>query len=204
MSALVVVDFGAGNVASMVKAFRKIGAAPEIVTRPEQVAAAARVVVPGVGHFGAAMRELRARGLDVALKDCVARNIPVLGVCIGLQVLFDASAEAPEETGLGLIKGKCRRFDDPTGRLKVPQIGWNQVKPREGSRLFRGIASGTSFYFIHSFYAVPEDPEVRAATTDYGLDYLCAAERGRLGAVQFHPEKSGPAGLALLANFLDF
>jgi glutamine amidotransferase len=205
VSGLVVVDFGAGNVASMVKALRQIGGAPEIVTTPEQVATAARIVVPGVGAFGAAMKHIRERGLDVAVKDAVARGVPTLGVCIGLQILFDSSAESPDEKGLSLEKGACIRFaeTDPRGeRLKVPQIGWNNVKARADSKLFKGIAEGSSFYFIHSYYAVPSNKSVIAATSDYGVEYTCAIERDRLAAVQFHPEKSGPKGLAVLTNFL--
>jgi imidazole glycerol phosphate synthase glutamine amidotransferase subunit len=205
VSALAVVDFGAGNVASMVKALKKIGAVPEVVTKPEQVAKASRIVFPGVGAFGAAMREVRERGLDAALKDAVARDVPVLGVCIGLQILFEGSAETPDAQGLGFFGGSCRRFDESSDwgeRLKVPQIGWNEVKPREGAKLFRGIEPGSTFYFIHSYHAEPEDDAIVAARCRYGTDYVCAVERGRLAAVQFHPEKSGPKGLAVLANFL--
>ncbi len=205
MSGLVVVDFGAGNVASMVKALRKIGAAPEIVTAPGPVARADRIIVPGVGAFGAAMRELRARGLDKAIHDAVPRNVPILGCCIGLQVLFESSEETQGALGLGIFQGGCKRFAEaaPSGeRLKVPQIGWNSVIPNPGSRLFRDLPAASSFYFIHSYYAVPVDPAIVAATTDYGLDYACAVERGRVAAVQFHPEKSGPNGLKLLENFL--
>ena len=202
MSGLVVVDFGAGNVASMMKALRKIGAFPEVVTKPEQVAKASRIVFPGVGAFGAAMREVRRRGLDAALRDAIAREVPVLGVCIGLQILFDGSAETPGEAGLSFFKGACRRFEPRGDALKVPQIGWNQVRPREGTRLFAGIEPSSSFYFIHSYHAEPTDKSIVAATCEYGVEYVCSVERGKLAAVQFHPEKSGPKGLAVLANFL--
>jgi imidazole glycerol phosphate synthase glutamine amidotransferase subunit len=205
VSSLVVVDFGAGNVASMVKALRKIGAAPEVVSRPEEITQAARVVFPGVGAFGSAMREIKKRGLDTAIRDAVNRGVPVLGVCIGLQIFFEGSAETPGEPGLGLLKGSCARFADrsPSGeRLKVPEIGWNTVTPRAGSKLFAGVSPGSYFYFIHSYYAVPADAQVTAATTEYGVEYTCAVERGRLAAVQFHPEKSGPKGLTVLSNFL--
>jgi glutamine amidotransferase len=205
MSGLVVVDFGAGNVASMVKALRKIGGAPEIVTRAEDVAGADRVIVPGVGAFGAAMAEMRKRGLEPAIKDAIARGIPVLGVCIGLQVFFDSSEETPGVTGLSVFGGGCHRFVEsaPSGdRLKVPQIGWNTVKPSPRSKIFAGLEEGASFYFIHSYYARPKDPSIVAATTDYGVVYTCAVERDRVAAVQFHPEKSGANGLKVLANFL--
>jgi glutamine amidotransferase/cyclase len=200
MSGLVVIDFGAGNVASMVKALKRVGGAPTVVTGPQDVAAAERIVFPGVGHFGAAMRELRARSMDKAILDAIARSVPILAVCIGLQVLFEGSAEAPGERGLGVFAGACRRFADSAG--KVPQIGWNQVKPRSDAKLFRGIEPSSSVYFIHSYYAVPGDPSIVAATAEYGVDYCCAVERGRLAATQFHPEKSGPVGLKVLENFL--
>lgn len=205
MSSLVVVDFGAGNVASMVKALRKVGGAPVVVSEPEQIANAARIVFPGVGAFGAAMEEMRKRKLDQAIKDAAARGLPVLGVCIGLQVFFESSEETPGVQGLGIFEGGCRRFAEqsPRGeRLKVPQIGWNQAKPSPSSKLFEGIAPGSSFYFIHSYHAQPEDRTIVAATSDYGTDYVCAVERGRTAAVQFHPEKSGANGLQILANFL--
>jgi imidazole glycerol phosphate synthase glutamine amidotransferase subunit len=189
----------------MVKALRKIGAAPTIVTKPEEIASASRVVVPGVGAFGAAMTELRTRGIEKALREALARDVPVLGVCIGLQVFFDSSEETPGEKGLGLFKGACKRFAEaaPSGeRLKVPQIGWNQVKPVPGSKLFEGLSPGSSFYFIHSYHCVPEDRSITAATTEYGVEYVCAVERGKLAAVQFHPEKSAANGLKVLENFL--
>jgi imidazole glycerol phosphate synthase glutamine amidotransferase subunit len=197
---LVVVDFGAGNVASMVKALRKLGASPAIVTSPGEVEGASRVIVPGVGAFGAAMTELRKRHLEHAIRAAVERGVPVLGVCIGLQVFFESSEETPGVVGLGLFEGGCKRFGE--ARLKVPQIGWNSVKPEASSKLFQGIPEGSSFYFIHSYYACPKDPTIVAATADYGVDYPCAVERGKLAAVQFHPEKSGRNGLKILENFL--
>ncbi len=213
---LVVIDFGAGNVASMVKALRKLGASPEIVTTPGAIEQAARVIVPGVGAFGAAMTELRKRHLEHAIRGAIERDVPVLGVCIGLQVLFDSSEETSGVAGLGLLPGSCKRFTGDRGaepresshgtaageRLKVPQIGWNTVKPTASSTLFRGIPEGSSFYFVHSYHAVPRDPSIVAATADYGVEYACAFERRKLAAVQFHPEKSGKNGLRVLENFL--
>lgn len=204
MGGLVVLDFGAGNVASMLKALRKVGGAPIVVDRPEDVRAADRVVFPGVGQFRAAMTEIHARGIDEAVRDAIQREVPTLGVCIGLQILFEGSAEAPGVRGLSVLEGECLRFSEQGrdgGRLKVPQIGWNEVTPRAGSKLFKGLKP-SSFYFVHSFHAVPKDATIVAATADYGVDYCCAVERGRLAAVQFHPEKSGPVGLKVLENFL--
>jgi imidazole glycerol phosphate synthase glutamine amidotransferase subunit len=204
MSRLVVLDIGAGNVASMVKALRKLGATPEVVKTPEELATASRIVFPGVGVFGAAMKEIRRRGLDAALADAVKRDVPLLGVAVGLQLLFQGSQESPDEPGLGLLPGKCVRLSgEAKGEpLKVPEIGWNQVTPREDSHLFQGIEPGSNFYFVHAYHAVPVDRSLVAATCEYGLEYACACERGRLAAVQFHPEKSGPKGLTVLANFL--
>jgi imidazole glycerol phosphate synthase glutamine amidotransferase subunit len=161
-----------------------------------------KIVFPGDGHFATAMASLKKSGYDEAVKEWIRADRPFLGICIGLQLLFDSSEEAPPVDGvavrgLSIIPGTVKRFP---GR-KVPQIGWNETEARPRSRLFRGLPAKSFFYYIHSYYAAPGDDETVAAEADYYLRYCCAAERGALAAVQFHPEKSGAVGLKLLENW---
>ncbi|MDR2470871.1 MAG: imidazole glycerol phosphate synthase subunit HisH [Treponema sp.] len=203
-----VINYGAGNLGSVMNALGRLGAAARFARGPEELSLAPdkgfdQIIFPGDGHFAAAMGSLEKSGYAQALREWIAADRPFLGICIGLQVLFDFSEEAPpvdgkEIRGLGLVPGGVRRFP---GR-KVPQIGWNQTAARPGSRLFRGLPDNAFFYYIHSYYAAPADPSVSAAEADYYLRYCSAVERGALAAVQFHPEKSGAAGLTLLENWL--
>jgi len=195
-----IIDYGAGNLGSVVHALERLGAPARFVRGPEELAGATpftRVLFPGDGHFGTAMAALRATGYDEALRGWIAADRPFLGICIGLQLLFEESEEAPGVAGLGVIPGRVRRFP---GR-KVPQIGWNSTTARPASRLFRGLPPDSFFYYIHSYYVDPGDPAVVAAEADYYLRYCVAVERGGLAAAQFHPEKSGALGLRLLENF---
>ncbi len=203
-----VVDYGAGNLGSVMNAFERLGVAARFVRGPEELATGAgrspyeRIVFPGDGHFATAMASLSASGYAPALADWIAADKPFLGICIGLQLLFDGSEEAPpaegrEIRGLGVIPGRVKKFP---GR-KVPQIGWNRTIARRDSALFRGLPENSFFYYIHSYYVDPLDRRDTAAEADYYLRYCSAVERGALAAVQFHPEKSGAPGLALLQNW---
>ncbi|MDR1238860.1 MAG: imidazole glycerol phosphate synthase subunit HisH [Treponema sp.] len=201
-----VIDYGAGNLGSVMNALRRLSIPARFASGPEELSPAAspfeRIIFPGDGHFATAMASLEQSGYAAAIRDWIAADRPFLGICIGLQLLFDSSEEAPpvngkKTRGLGLVPGAVRRFP---GR-KVPQIGWNQTLPRPGSKLFQGLPENTFFYYIHSYYAAPDNPAATAAEADYYLRYCSAVERGALAAVQFHPEKSGAAGLRLLENW---
>lgn len=194
-----VIDSGHGNLASVVNAIEVLGAQPHVTSRPEEIARARTTVFPGQGAAPAAMASLRRDGLDAAIREAIAGGAGILGICLGMQVILACSEEGPVTT-LDLIPGTVRRFSSADRALKVPQIGWNTVR-HSGDPLFAGIPSGTHFYFVHSYYCVP-DPAVAIGWTDYGIEYCSALRRGNLWAVQFHPEKSGPGGLRLLANFL--
>jgi imidazole glycerol phosphate synthase glutamine amidotransferase subunit len=200
-----VVDYGAGNLGSVMNALKRLGFSARFVRGPEELSADSpyeRVLFPGDGHFATAMASLERTGYGEALRGWIRADRPFLGICIGLQLLFDSSEEAPPVEGkpvrgLGLIPGTVRRFP---GR-KVPQIGWNQTAARPSSKLFRGLPDNSFFYYIHSYYADPGDDRVTTAEAEYYLRYCSAVERGALAAVQFHPEKSGAIGLELLKNW---
>ncbi|HEX6828121.1 MAG TPA: imidazole glycerol phosphate synthase subunit HisH [Burkholderiales bacterium] len=204
---IAVVDYGMGNLRSVAKALEHV--APDAEVRvtgdPAVVRAAARVVVPGQGAMPDCMRELDARGLRPAVREAAAEK-PFLGICIGLQMLFESSEEG-QVAGLGLLAGAVRRFPAPAmvegqgNRLKVPHMGWNQVRQAACHPLWEGIPDGSRFYFVHSYYADPGEREVVAGVSAYPFEFCCAVARGNLFAVQFHPEKSAAAGLRLLANF---
>lgn len=187
-------DYGGGNAGSMVRALARVGASLRVAARGEEAQDAERLVLPGVGHFGTVMKALRERGLDEVVARHVRAGRPFLGVCVGLQVLLDASDEAPGVPGLGLVAGRVVRFRE----AKVPQVGFNRV---ETTRDSRALAPGY-FYFVNSYYAVPADPSAVAATAEYGVRFAAALEVGALLAVQFHPEKSGASGLAFLERWL--
>ncbi|MTW22652.1 imidazole glycerol phosphate synthase subunit HisF [Allochromatium palmeri] len=194
-------DYGAGNVRSLRNAIHALGFELTEIKRPEDILKAERLIFPGVGAFGAAMERLHRLGYVEPLKAYLAAGRPYLGICIGLQALFEGSDESPGVAGLGVIPGRIRRFDAPG--LSVPHMGWNDVRVERDSPLFAGYA-GEKLYFVHSYHAEPhaENADWRLATTDYGTPFLSAVQRGRVGAVQFHPEKSGAAGLRLLRHFL--
>lgn len=198
---IVVVDYGAGNLRSVVRALTNVGANPLATNDPEIVRRAGAVVFPGVGATRDTMDSLRRLGLDKALGEIVRAGVPVLGICVGMQVLLQRSEEFGEHRCLGIVSGTVRRL--PDGQ-KVPQIGWNQVRFQNGAAehpLFAGIADDTDFYFVHSYYCDLAAPALVAATTDYGVAFTSVLLRDNLAAVQFHPEKSGRYGLRLLANF---
>lgn len=194
-------DYGAGNVRSLRNAIHALGFSLTEIERPEDILQAERLIFPGVGAFGAAMERLHRLGYVEPLKEYLAAGRPFLGICIGLQALFEGSEESPGVAGLGLIPGRIRRFD--AGALSVPHMGWNDARVERDSPLFADYA-GEKLYFVHSYRAepTPENADWRLATTDYGSPFLSAVQRGRVAAVQFHPEKSGAAGLRLLQHFL--
>lgn len=195
-----VLDYGIGNVHSARKALEKMGADARLTSDHEVVAAADGVVLPGVGAFGACMDALRATGLEGPTRDAVASGRPFLGICVGMQMLFDRSEEDPDARGLGLIPGTIRWI--PPG-VKRPQMQWNRLAVRKpDDPLLAGLGDEPWVYFVHSLHAVPDDPDVVAATCTYGAELNAAFRVGNVFATQFHPEKSGPTGLRLLANFV--
>jgi imidazole glycerol-phosphate synthase subunit HisH len=193
---IAVIDYKAGNLTSVMKALTALGAAAQITEDPAVVRAAERVVLPGVGHFAATAR-LHETGLDDAVREVIARSVPFLGICVGLQWLFEGSTEAEAIPGLGLMRGICTRFSDTH---KVPHVGWNTLQPVPQSRLLAGLSPQTFVYYTHSYRAPLVEETV--GVTEYAGPFSGAVERGNLFGVQFHPEKSGDAGLHVLRNFL--
>jgi imidazole glycerol-phosphate synthase subunit HisH len=193
-----VLDYGVGNLHSAAKALDRAGAEVRVVPTVEEAAGAAGLVVPGVGAYGACLSGLASAGGAAAVAGWLEGGRPLLGICVGMQLLFEASEEGPVGDGVGVVPGKIRRL---TGGVKIPHIGWDEVTVRPGSRLLAGLGEGTRFYFVHS-YAPEPDGEAVAAVCDYGGRFAAAVEHGNLFGTQFHPEKSGRAGLALLANFV--
>jgi glutamine amidotransferase len=194
------VDYRAGNLNSVVNAFRFLGAQCEIIDTPEQVSNAERLVLPGVGAFGWAASALQASGLDEPLRQHINQNRPFLGICLGLQLLFESSEESPGAKGLGVFKGEIKRLEAPG--LKIPHIGWNSINVVQKGDLFGNLPQNEYFYFVHTFCAVARDRQLCAATAEYGQTFDAAVMRGNTAATQFHPEKSGDSGLAILKNFL--
>lgn len=196
---IAIVDYGAGNLRSVKKAFDFLGFESQFVTAPTEISGAERLVLPGVGAFGAAMDKLTERGLVGSIHRWVEEDKPFLGICLGMQLLFETSSESPGVRGLSLFKGVCKRFEHD----KVPQIGWNQISMTQRSNLFKGIDDGSYFYFLHGYYIAPAEADIILAETDYALRYPSVVGRGRTYAVQFHPEKSGDKGLQLLKNWVE-
>ena len=195
---ITIVDYGAGNLRSISRAFEHLGLAAQVVDRPEAVARAEAVVLPGVGAAGAAMRFLKERGLDDAVRAALQRGVPFLGVCLGMQLLL-GSHEEGDVAGLALVPGSVRRF--PEAGLTVPHMGWNQVTLLREHPLFAGIEPGAYFYFAHSYYAEPGNSALVAGQTTYGLPYCSVIAADNLWGAQFHPEKSSANGLRFLHNF---
>ncbi len=202
MASIGIIDYGMGNLRSVQKAFAEVGQSADIISTPEQIDHADRIVLPGIGAFRDAIATLREKNLTDPIVGHIARGKPFLGICLGLQMLFDVGYEDGEHRGLGVLKGTCVRFDvDQQFGLKVPHMGWNQLNRKSASPLLRDLPEGAGVYFVHGYHVVPEDESVIATTTDYGRPFVSSVWRDNLMATQFHPEKSQKVGLKMLANF---
>lgn len=204
-----IIDYDAGNIKSVEKAIQFLGEDVRITRDKNEILEADRVIMPGVGAFGLAMEKLRSYGLEDVIHQYVSTGKPFLGICLGLQLLFDESEESPGVKGLGLIKGKITKipteYKADNGNImtqKVPQIGWNSLEINPSSRLFNGITDGSYVYFVHSYYLTADNPEEVAAKTYYGTEIHAAVEKDNIFATQFHPEKSSDVGLKILKNFI--
>jgi glutamine amidotransferase len=198
MTRVAIIDYGVGNLRSVEKAFEAAGCEAVVSADERILREAERLVLPGVGAFGACMRGLAERGFDELVRERVAEGAPLLGVCVGMQMLFEESEEFGLTSGLGILPGRVRRF---SGDLLVPHVGWNQVRQRAPHSLFEGIEDGAFFYFVHSYYCDPAEDGDAVGETDYGAPYASIVARGNVCGVQFHPEKSQAAGVRLLGNF---
>jgi glutamine amidotransferase len=202
---LTVIDYGAGNLRSVLHALKHLGVtALTIAQSARDLHGADRIILPGVGAFGAGMEQLHAKGLVAPLQDAAAAGVPLFGICLGMQFLFDSSDEMGDFAGLGLLPGRVTRFPASVEAqgLKVPHMGWNHVRPARSHGLIDGIAAGDYAYFVHSYYCEPADPADTLLCADYGIGFCAAVQRGNIAGVQFHPEKSQRTGLRILANFV--
>ena len=199
---IAIVDYQMGNLRSVQKAFERVGHAAEVTGDPAVIAAADKVVLPGVGAFADAIAELKRRELVEPIRAAIEAGRPFLGICLGLQLLFERSYEDGEHEGMGILPGEVRRFEVPA-EYKVPHMGWNQLHYRNRPPIFDGIDNQTHFYFVHSYYVVPDDPAVVAGVAEYPNEFCAMICRDNLFATQFHPEKSQQAGLQVLRNFAE-
>ncbi len=199
---IAIIDYQMGNLRSVQKGFEKVGVTATITSDPEELRRADKIVLPGVGAFGDAMVELHHRQLVQPIREIVAAGTPFLGICLGLQLLFDIGYEGGEYTGLGILPGKVVKFELPR-EYKVPHMGWNQGRIVHRAPILADTPDGTYFYFVHSYYAVPTDPNVVAITADYGIPFCAAVWKENIFATQFHPEKSQANGLKLLQRFAE-
>ncbi len=199
---IAIIDYDAGNLKSVEKAFEYLGEETVITRDRETILKADRVVLPGVGAFGDAMEKLHSYGLVEVVKEAAASGKPFLGICLGLQLLFESSEESPGVEGLGICKGKIVRIPDQEG-LKVPHMGWNSLKYDHPGRLYKGIPEDSYVYFVHSYYLEADDPEIVKASTEYAVHIHASVEQGNVFACQFHPEKSSDVGLTILKNFVN-
>ena len=197
-----IIDYGAGNLQSVKKALDFIGAKSIITADENEINAASHIILPGVGSFGDAMHSIREKDLENVIKKSADGSKHFLGICLGLQLLFESSEESPGVDGLGIFKGKIVTIPKDNG-LKVPHIGWNSVSLKQTDGIFENLRDNSYFYFVHSYYLKDADEKVVAGTTEYGVPIQCAVQQGRVSATQFHPEKSSEAGLTILRNFVN-
>lgn len=198
---ITIIDYGAGNIKSIANSLATLGYQAKVTSSPDDIAAADVLILPGVGAAADTMKSLKGLGITDALTDYIAGGRPFLGICIGLQVLFDRTEENRWHDCLGIVHGEVHRL---RGVNKIPHMGWNQVGQCSDHPVFEGIPDGSYFYFVHSYYPVPEDKSIVAGETDYGISFCSVIARGGLVATQFHPEKSGDIGLRFLDNFVEF
>lgn len=199
---IAIIDYDAGNLKSVEKALIKVGAEPVVTRDADLILSADKVILPGVGAFGEAMEKLESFGLVDTIYKVVEKGTPLLGICLGLQLMFEYSEEKEGCKGLSLLKGGVKRIPDAPG-LKVPHMGWNSLTVKENAKLFKNLPADPYVYFVHSYYLQAEDPEVVAATAEYGVTVHASVEKGNIFACQFHPEKSGEIGLTILKNFVE-
>jgi glutamine amidotransferase len=198
---IAIIDYGAGNLRSVRNTLTYLGADVKTVSTPDQLDGADKIVLPGVGAFGAGINALRAAGFEEPIKAAVAAGVPLIGICLGMQYLFETSDEMGMHQGLGLLPGRVTRF--PVNGLKVPHMGWNQLHIQQANPLLAGVKSGAYAYFVHSYYVEAADEGDVIATTDYGIDYASVVARGNIFGIQPHPEKSQSVGQQILKNFLE-
>lgn len=194
---LSIIDYGAGNLQSVKKAFDYLNVKNTIINSPDELKTSEKIVLPGVGSFGSAMKNLKESGLIESIREYLESGKPYLGICLGMQLLFEHSTESKGIQGLGVIKGKCKKFKN----CKVPQIGWNKVKKTGNSEILHKTEDNSFFYFLHSYYVAPEESKIIKGISDYRVKYPSVIEKDNVFAVQFHPEKSGKNGLKLLKNW---
>ena len=199
---IAIIDYDAGNIKSVEKALLSLGQDVTVTSDREVILGADKIVLPGVGAFGDAMENLRKRELDRVIREAVKLQIPFLGICLGLQVLFEKSEDAPGVEGLGILKGKICRIPKTEG-LKIPHMGWNSLHLENEGRLFKGISENPYVYFVHSYYLMAEDEKIVRASAEYGTHIHASVEQGNVFACQFHPEKSSKVGLQILKNFVE-
>lgn len=200
---IAIIDYGVGNLFSVEKAFLALGADVKVTSNAAEIAKAEKIVLPGVGAFGDCMKNLAATGLIPAIKESINQGIPLLGICVGLQILFEGSEESPDVKGLGILKGYVKKINAPN--LKIPHMGWNSLEiaqARQKIDLYKGLSDKPYVYFVHSYHAVPSDKNIITATADYGETITAAVAKENVQATQFHPEKSGDVGLHILKNFI--
>ena len=203
---IAVIDYGMGNLRSVEKALQAAGAKVKVTSRPADVSGCDKLVLPGVGAFGDAMKELKNLHLVEPIKEAIDRGKPFLGLCLGAQLLFDDSEESPGVKGLSVLGGRVKKFNLRKKSLKVPHMGWNSIQGagfrKQGSEILRGVPEGSYMYFVHSYYMKPRDKNIVFTTTEYGSDFVSGVRRGNLYGFQFHPEKSQALGLKILNNFI--